>query len=134
MYVAPLKINIGGVGTLGSGLPYNITTGTTNSGDTGATTDRPVVNGVALPRNFGRGRPIYDVSPFVERQFPLVRERVALTVRAEAFNVFNHPNFVGYTSTWGNGPTPPSNLGTPFTGITNQLPARSLQFQVKLTF
>jgi hypothetical protein len=38
-YVAPFKINIGGVGTLAGGLPYILLTGTTNSGDTGATTD-----------------------------------------------------------------------------------------------
>jgi hypothetical protein len=133
-YVAPLKINIGGVGTFGSGLPYNIVTGTNNSGDTGATTDRPVVNGVLIPRNAGRGRSSYDVSPFIERRFPLVGERVALNLRAEAFNVFNHPNFVGYISTWGNGATAPANLGMPLTGITNQLPARSLQFLATVTF
>ena len=133
-FVAPLDINFGGIGTFGSGLPYNIVTGTTNSGDTGATTDRPVVNGVVIPRNAGRGKPIYDVSPFIERRFQLSSDRVALTLCAEAFNVFNHPNFVGYVSTWGNGATAPANLGMPLTVITNQLPARSLQFLVTLTF
>jgi len=133
-FVAPLDIQIGGVGTFGSGLPYNIVTGTTNSGDTGATTDRPVVDGVVIPRNAGRGRAIYDVSPFIERRFPLGGERVALNLRAEAFNVFNHPNFVGYVGTWGNDATAPASLGTPLTGITNQLPARSLQFLVTLSF
>lgn len=134
VYVAPLKINIGGVGTFGSGLPYNITTGTTNSGDTGATTDRPVANGTVIGRNAGHGRPIYDVSPFIEREFPLVAERVKLNLRAEAFNVLNHPNFAGYNGIYGNNSTPASGFGSPATGITNQLPARSLQFQVKLTF
>ena len=57
--------------TLASGLPFNYTTGTTNSGDTGATTDRPVINGVVVGRNTGRGRPIYDVSPFIERSFAI---------------------------------------------------------------
>jgi hypothetical protein len=133
-FVAPLDINLGGIGTFGSGLPYNITTGTTNSGDTGATTDRPVVNGVVIPRNAGRGRSIYDVSPFVERRFKLFSERTSLNLRVEAFNVFNHPNFVGYVSTWGNGATAPATLGTPLTGITNQLPARSLQFLAKFEF
>ena len=32
----PFKIHIGGVATLASGLPYNLITGATNSGDTGA--------------------------------------------------------------------------------------------------
>jgi hypothetical protein len=133
-FAAPLGINLGGIGTVASGLPYNIVTGTNNSGDTGATTDRPVVNGVVIPRNAGRGRAIYDVSPFIERRFRLVSDRVALNLRAEAFNVFNHPNFVGYVSTWGNGATAPANLGMPLTGITNQLPARSLQFLAGITF
>jgi hypothetical protein len=133
-FVAPLAIHFGGIGAFGSGLPYNIVTGTTNSGDTGATTDRPIVNGMVIPRNAGRGKPIYDVSPFLERRFPLSSDRVALTLRAEAFNVFNHPNFVGYVATWGNGAAAPANLGMPLTGITNQLPARSLQFLGTLTF
>ncbi len=93
VWVAPLKINIGGVGTFGSGLPYNITTGTTNSGDSGATTDRPVINGVVIGRNTGVGRPIYDISPFLERPFNLWGEHVHLNLRAEAFNVFNHAKF-----------------------------------------
>ena len=133
-FAAPGKINVGGVATVASGLAYNIVTGTSNSGDTGATTDRPVVNGAVIPRNAGRGRPIYDVSPFIERQFQLTADRLQLNLRAEAFNVFNHPNFAGYVSTWGNGATAPRNLGTPLTGITNQLPARSLQFLITLRF
>ena len=63
LYVLPLKIHFSGVATLGSGLPYNFTTGTTNSGDTGATTDRPVIGGEVVGRNAGHGRPIYDVAP-----------------------------------------------------------------------
>ncbi len=134
VYVAPLKINIGGVATIGSGLPYNITTGTTNSGDTGGTADRPVINGVVIGRNAGRGKSIYEFSPFLERPFALRRERMNLVLRAEAFNVFNHPNFVGYSGTYGNGATAGPGFGLPLTGITNQLPARSLQFSAKFRF
>ncbi|MBV8894949.1 MAG: TonB-dependent receptor [Acidobacteriaceae bacterium] len=134
VYTLPFGINFGGVGTFGSGLPYNFTTGTTNSGDTGATSDRPVINSVVVGRNAGRGRPIYDVSPFLERAFALGTERVHLTLRAEAFNVFNHANFVGYSGTYGNGATPGTGFGQPLLGITNQLPARSLQFSGRVTF
>jgi hypothetical protein len=134
VYVAPLKIDFGGVATLASGLPYNITTGTTNGGDTGATTDRPVIDGVVIGRNAGRGGPIYDLSPFIQRPFALRGDRVRLVLRAESFNVFNHANFVGYSGTYGNGATAGAGFGTPLAGITNQLPARSLQFSAKVTF
>jgi hypothetical protein len=132
--VAPLKINIGGVATLGSGLPYNITTATTNSGDTGGTADRPVIDGVVIGRNAGRGKSIYEFSPFLERPIALGSDRMNLVLRAEAFNLFNHPNFAGYSGTWGNGATAGPGFGLPLTGITNQLPARSLQFSAKFRF
>ena len=128
------KIRGGGIVTLASGLPYNFTTGTTNSGDTGATTDRPVIDAVVVGRNAGHGRPIYSFDPFVERSFALGSDRVQLNLRFEAFNVFNHPNFVGYNGTWGNGATAPTGFGLPLAGITNQLPARSLQFSAKVNF
>lgn len=134
VYAAPLQINLGGIATLASGLPYNVTTGTANSGDTGATTDRPVIDGVVIGRNTGRGRPIYEVSSFLERSFRLGSDRVHIVLRAEAFNVLNHPNFVGYSGTYGNGATAGPGFGQPLVGITNQLPARSLQFSSKLTF
>jgi hypothetical protein len=118
---------------LAGGLPYNLVTGTTNSGDTGATTDRPVINGVVVGRNTGRGTPVYYVDPFVERDFRIF-ERVHLDLRAEAFNVLNHANFVAFNGTYGNTVTPPATLGTPSTGITAQLPARELQFTAKVSF
>ncbi len=134
VYAAPLHISLGGMATWGSGLPYNWTTGTTNSGDTGATTDRPVIDGAVVGRNTGRGRPIYDLSPFVERPFSLGSERLRLLLRAEAFNVLNHANFVGYSGTFGNGGSPGAGFGQPLAGITNQLPARSMQFSARLSF
>ena len=132
--VLPLKINFGGIATMASGLPYNLVTGLNNSGDPGATSDRPVINGVVVGRNTGRGRPIYELSPFLERPFAVGGERVHLVLRAEAFNVFNHANFVGYSGTYGNGAEAGNGFGEPLVGITNQLPARSLQFSAKLTF
>ena len=132
LYVLPLKIHFSGVATFGSGLPYNYTTGVTNSGDTGATTDRPVINGVVVGRNAGHGNPIYDVSPALQRGFGT--ERFQVVLRAEAFNVFNHANFVGYSGTYGNGATAGAGFGEPLAGITAQLPARSMQFSVNVKF
>lgn len=133
-YTAPLKIRIGGIATMAGGLPYNLTTGVTNSGDTGATTDRPIINGVIVGRNTGRGTPVYYVDPFIERSFPLGTERAHLDLRAEAFNVNNHANFVTFNGTYGTGITAPATLGTPSAGVTAQLPARELQFLARITF
>ncbi len=133
VYIAPFKVHIGGVGTFGSGLPYNLVTGTTNSGNTGATTDRPVINGAVVSRNAGRGTSTYSVDPFVSRMFPLFTESVQLDLRAEAFNVLNHPNFIGFNGTYGNGAAPAS-LGAPLPGVTSQLPARLMQFSAKVSF
>ncbi len=133
-YVFPLKIQFGGILTVATGLPYNLVTGTTNSGDTGGTTDRPVINGAVIGRNTGRGTPIYSFDPFLAREFPLFSDRVRLNLRAEAFNVLNHANFVGFTNTYGNNPTAPATLGAPLAGITAQLPARQMQFAARITF
>ncbi len=133
-YTAPFKLQIGGILTLAGGLPYNLVTGVTNSGDTGATTDRPVINGAVVGRNTGRGIPIYSLDPFVARDFTL-RERLSLSLRAEAFNVANHANYVGFINTYGTGASAPATLGLPSgAGITAQLPARELQFEGRVSF
>jgi len=133
VYNLPWKINFGLVGTVASGLPYNYTTGTTNSGDTGATTDRPVINGVVVGRNIGRGNPIYDISPFIEKAFAIT-ERVHANLRMESLNALNHANVVGYSGTYGNGASAGAGFGAPLVGVTNQLPARSVQFSLKVAF
>ena len=133
-YVAPWKIEFGGISTVATGLPFNFITGANNSGDTGATADRPVINGVVVGRNAGRGTAIYDVSPFVGRTITFRRDRARVEMRVEAFNLFNHANFVGFSGTYGNGAAPGPGFGQPLTGITNQLPARSLQFSLKAAF
>jgi hypothetical protein len=132
VWVGKWGLHIGGVVTLATGLPYNIVTGVTNSGDSGATTDRPVIDGVVIGRNAGRGRPIYEVSPLVERPFR-VNEHLRIEPRIEVFNLLNHANFVGYSGTYGNGATPAPGFGQPLVGITNQLPARSIQLALKVT-
>ena len=134
VYAAPFGISLGGIATLASGLPYNVVTGVNNSGDTGATTDRPVINGAVVGRNTGRGTPIYDVSPFLGKRIALASDRLHVNLRAEGFNVLNHRNMVGFSGTYGNGAAPGIGFGSPLAGVTNQLPARELQFSAQLQF
>ncbi len=134
VYSAPWRIRMGGLATLGSGVAYDIVTGDTNSGDLGGTTDRPVIDGEVIGRNTGRGRPVYSFDPFLERRFGLGRDGAQLEVRAEAFNAFNHANFVGYSGTWGNGAAPARGFGQPLAGITNQLAAREFEVSARLSF
>jgi hypothetical protein len=51
-----------------------------------------------LGRNAFRQPNYYDVDAAVSRTFP-IHERLALRIRLEAFNVMNHPNFNGFTTT-----------------------------------
>jgi hypothetical protein len=132
VWVAKWGLHFGGIATVASGLPYNLVTGTNNSGDTGATTDRPVIGGVVVGRNTGRGTAIYELSPLLERPFR-VSEHLRVEPRIEIFNLLNHPNFVGFSGTYGNGSAPGQGFGQPLPGVTNQLPARSVQFAIKVT-
>ena len=127
----PLALNFGGVATYASGRPFNITTGVDNNGD-GANTDRPVIDGRVVGRNAGRGDAVYDLSLFLERDFPL--GALTLGLRAEAFNVTNHENVVGYNGVYGNGATPLPTFGQPLGGINNVDPGRQYQFQARLRF
>lgn len=130
----PLRFTVGGLITLASGRPYNITTGLDNNGD-GSNADRPVINGSVIARNSGRGTSVYDVQMFVEKHFKLT-ERAELSFRAEAFNLFNHSNIVGRNGVFGNDAkgTPALTLGMPLGGINNVDPGREFQFLVHFRF
>src|SRR5256885_919849 len=54
---------------------------------------QPVDSGQGdTPRNFARGFGAWQMNMAVRREFPIY-ERLKLQFRAEAFNIFNHPNF-----------------------------------------
>jgi hypothetical protein len=135
-----------------SGLPANPLTGKDNS-LTGVGNDRPNVvsdvtytgaphglryqyinpslyapNALGTFGNAGhnslRGPGYFDVDLAVSRQFRLY-ESLTLNVRAEAFNVLNHPNFMGPNATISS-----SNFGQ----ITTAYDPRILQAAVKLIF
>jgi outer membrane receptor protein involved in Fe transport len=129
----PWEFNFGGVATYATGRPYNITTGADNNGD-GSNTDRPVIDGHVIGRNAGRGGDLYDLSLFLERDFPL--GGTTLGLRAEVFNLTNHENVVGYNGVYGNNANgqPLSTFGQPLGGIANVEPGRQYQLQARLRF
>jgi hypothetical protein len=75
-------------------------------------------NGIIL------GPGYFNVDLGVHREFP-IKERMKLTFRWEMFNSFNHTNFNNPNATIGSAPA-----GT----ISSSLPARSMQFAMKLVF
>lgn len=94
------------------------------------------------PRNFVRGFGAWQNDFAFRRDFP-IHENLRLQFRAEAFNVFNHPNFGNINSTYcggGAGCTFGQATGTlaKTLGILNPLyqqgGPRSLQLALKLTF
>jgi hypothetical protein len=129
----PWAITVGGVAEIASGRPFNFTTGADNNGD-GSTADRPVIDGHVVGRNAGRGGNLYDLSFFVERDFPL--GATSLGLRAEVFNLTNHANVVGYNGVYGNNASgaPLSTFGTQLGGISSVDPGRQLQLQARLRF
>jgi outer membrane receptor protein involved in Fe transport len=131
-YEFPWRITVGSWTQFATGRPYNITTGTDNNGD-GSNSDRPVINGLVVPRNSGRGTNTYDVSAFVEKSIQ-IRERLQTSLRAEAFNLTNHNNIYGRNGVFGNGATPNASLGAALGGISNVDPGRQLQFQLRFSF
>lgn len=133
-YRLPYRFTTGLFLTAASGRPFNITTGTDANGD-GANTDRPVINGVVIPRNTGRTSAVSDVALFLEHGLRLT-ERAQLSLRGEVFNAFNHTNTVGRITAYGNAATgiPNANFGQVPGGIANVDPGRQFQFHARLRF
>jgi hypothetical protein len=129
----PWRFQFGGVTTLASGVPYNITVGQDVNGDR-ANTDRPFINGAVAGRNAGRGSAIYSTNAFIEHEIRF-SERYRLSLRAEGYNIFNHSNYYGRNGVFGTGAVaPPALFGTPLAGIANVDPPRELQFVARFRF
>jgi len=95
------------------------------------------VSGLA-PRNFARGFGAWQMDLAVRRDFPIY-ENLKLQFRAEAFNIFNHPNFGTINSSFGQNTfgqataTLASSLGI-LNPLYRQGGSRSMQFALKLVF
>lgn len=77
-----------------------------------------------LGRNAFRQPNYYDVDASVTRNFPIY-EQVAFRLRFEGFNLFNHPNFNGFTTALSSGT---------FGQATSAQAARIFQLAGKITF
>lgn len=90
------------------------------------------------PRNFARGFGAGQMDLAVRRDFP-IHERLKLQFRAEAFNIFNHPNFGSIDSTYGDPAfgqatrTLANSLGV-LSPLYQMGGSRSMQFALKLVF
>ena len=93
------------------------------------------------PRNFARGFGAWQWILAIRQEFP-IHERLKLQFRAEAFNIFNHPNFGIINSTLCSGTgctfgqataTLASSLGV-LSPLYQQGGPRSMQFALKLIF
>jgi len=154
--------------TVRSGLPFTVTDGTTVISNGGTATpaqaigpaQQRCVNGLSQcinpaefisanglgsfptqTRNQYRGPGFFDSDFTVNKNFK-IRERMTLTVGANIYNVFNHPNFQNPLKTWSPGCTscgeiigqaaPPTG---PYGSFFQGLPAgREGQFQAKIVF
>ena len=142
-YRFPYRITAGTLTQLASSRPFNATTGIDNNGD-GANNDRPVINGTVISKSAFRGTPTSEVAVFVEHRIKL-SERMAILLRLEGFNLFNHGNFLGRgVTTYGDAATPASTFGQFVGGVgttTNAIPAfanidppRMFQLQARFIF
>ena len=90
------------------------------------------------PRNFARGFDAVQIDLAVRRDFP-IHERLKLQFRAEAFNIFNHPNFGAINPSFGQSTfgqatgTLASSLGV-LSPLYQMGGPRSMQFALKLSF
>src|SRR5205823_165975 len=120
----PGKIRIGTVTTIGSGLPFNITTGEDNNGDTVAA-DRPA----GVTRNTGNGGGLVQVNLRFTKLFEARRlykkhkkDFTNLELSVDMFNMLNHTNFDRFVGV----------LNSPFFGRANAAMAgRTVQTSVR---
>jgi len=107
----------------------------------GSTPSAPCPTGTVgglVPRNFLRGFGAWQMNFAVRREFP-IREKLKLQFRAEAFNIFNHPNFGRidgfiFDPTFGQATATLANSLVGLNPLYQTGGPRSMQFALKLTF
>jgi hypothetical protein len=115
--------------TFYAGAPQNVTVGSDVNGDGNSSSDRPLIGTYALGRNTYQGPGAGTIDLRLSKRIA-IRERYAVELLAEAFNVFNHVNFIGVNTTWGTALTPRSTFGQ----YTSAADPRQIQLAVKIFF
>jgi hypothetical protein len=141
-YQLPLNFTVGTLTQFASARPFNATTGIDNNGD-GLNNDRPVINGTVVRKSAFRGSMTSDVGFFAENRLKL-SERMAILLRLEGFNLFNHGNYLGRGQTvYGDAATPNTTFGqfaavgssaTAIPAFANIDPPRMFQLQARFVF
>jgi hypothetical protein len=141
-YNLPLGITAGTFMQFASARPFSAVTGIDNNGD-GLNNDRPVINGSVVGKSTFLGTPTSDVSVYLEDRVKL-GERLALVLRIEGFNLFNHGNYLGRgQTTYGDTGTVNPTFGQLASAGTasyavpafaNVDPPRMFQLQVRFVF
>lgn len=142
-YRFPWGFTAGTLSQFATARPFNTTTGVDNNGD-GIQNDRPVIDGAVIRKSAFRGSGTQDVSIFVENRVRL-NERMAILLRLEGFNIFNHANMLARGVTvYGNGAVANSDFGAFIGGVgtsTSAIPAfanidppRMFQLQARFIF
>jgi len=142
-YRFPWNFTAGTLSQFATARPFNSTTGVDNNGD-GVQNDRPVIDGSVIRKSAFRGSGTQDVSIFIENRIRL-SERLAVLLRLEGFNIFNHANMLARGVTvYGNGAVANSDFGAFVGGLgtsTNAIPAfanidppRMFQLQARFIF
>ena len=119
-------INLSPILRANSGRPFNLLAGTNLNNDRHSSTDRPVINGVPVGRNTGRGPSFWTLDLRLSHDFKL-NEDVGLEILAEGFNLFNRVNYGSVNNVIG---TSNADLtsGVRVKGRLDRLPSQPLGF------
>jgi hypothetical protein len=112
-----------------SPLPFNVTTCSQTVQGTAA---RPLLNGVMIGRNTGKGLDFLSLGARLSRSFT-ISERLRLEALAEAFNLTNHVNGVSLNGAFGTGVYPASPSPS-FGQLTAVGDPRGFQFALRASF
>ena len=138
-FEAPAQIQISGIATIGSGVPFNVLAGADLNGDGDGgnfPADRarrtPGDPASSLPRNAGRFPSESTVDVRVSRRFSVSRT-VTVEPIFEVFNLFNRTNFTDVNNVFGVGAYPSAPLST-YGQFLRAAPPRQAQLAARLLF